>query len=202
MSDAYDQDSASYAAQVREVFKPGELSDEELAAGAGALADTLGKAGDTTAGLLDAGAAAEQEAAEIRLLAQAAAQVRLAQSLLETVAEEQAGGRGVTATRAGRVSDLHLAAGQIADMLQRPLGTELQTVGRRAAAARPSDPEEAKRDLRKEVESTLRFITKEATRVGAQAVQTLLATDPEILKKGVAAISEDAAQLVDRVFAE
>ena len=91
----YTKAMSTYAAQVRNVFAPPKGTQAETLARGEALpriswpsapetlADTTEQAGLVTVTYLDKGLPEEQEAAELKLLAQASAQVRLARELIK-----------------------------------------------------------------------------------------------------------------------
>jgi hypothetical protein len=205
----YQTEASGYAKQLRALMTSGEptatatrsasTSIESLNSISDKLPEILQQAGTLTGDILDSGTAAEQEAAELRLLAQADAEIKLARGLLETAdAAKDGAALDATATRGGSV-DIQESMEQIAALLDSPLGAEFTTIETRGLQDRPHDFNHAKTDLKSEAERSLRNISKQAARVSTEAVKALVAIDPATLKKGLAGFSQDAADLVDTV---
>ncbi len=206
----YSRAMSTYAAQVRNVFAPPkELQAETLARGealptdfvaerAETLADTTEQAGQVTVTYLEKGLPEEQEAAELKLLAQASAQVRVARELLREANEQarapaaQAGQRGV------RMLTLQEPLDDLAAALEMPL--TVPKAGVRAIADRPKDLPAAKADLKREVETSVQKIVQQSGRVSAQAVASLFKVDTSLLKQGVALVSKELADTLDQII--
>jgi hypothetical protein len=205
----YQTEASGYAKQLRALMTSGEPTDtatrsastsiESMNSISDKLPEILQQAGTLASDILDSGSAPEQEAAELRLLAQAEAEIKLARGLLETAhAAKDGAALDETTTRGGSV-DIQESMNQIVALLDKPLGAEFTTIETRGLQDRPHDINGAKTDLKSEAERSLRSISKQATRVSTEAVKALVATDPATLKKGLAGFSQDAADLVDKV---
>ncbi len=212
----YTKAMATYATQVRNVFAPPKdlqaetpAASEALARGealptdfvaerAGALADTTEQAGLVTVTYLEKGLPEEQEAAELKLLAQASAQVRIARELIKEASEQAQRPAAQTAQRGVRMLTLQEPLDDLAAALEMPLS--VPKVGVRAIADRPKDPAAAKADLKREVETSLQKIVQQSSRVGAQAVASLFKVDTSLLKQGVAMVSKDLADTLDKLI--
>ena len=70
----------------------------------------------------------------------------------------------------------------------------------RAIGDRPKDPAAAKADLKQEVETSLQKIVQQSGRVSAQAVASLFKVDTSLLKKGVAMVSKELADTLDKLI--
>ena len=186
-----------FNAAVPATRSPG-VSGEELAAISEGVTGILDRAGGITAAVLETGSAAEQEAAELRLLAQAAAEIKLAGGLLQAAHDFKEGSELDSTTRAGDAG-ISQSIEEIARLLETPLGVEFAATETRGPQDRPQEFGAAKMDLHSEAERSLRVISKQAARVSSKAVQALLAFDPAILKKGLAGFSKDAAEVIDSV---
>jgi hypothetical protein len=204
-----------YVSRLRDVLAPAgppgapppgrgaELSPAEgLAQRAEGLVTASRPLGELHSSLLDSADGSRRAAAELKLLAQAAAEVQVAQTLLETVTREGdvgPGGRPRSSRAAGQVS-----LDELADILESPLSAGVVPMiprGVRAEASKPTDPALAKAALKDGVEKSVRDITDEASTVGARALEVLLLVDPGTLVQGVSLLSKDAADLLDRVAA-
>jgi len=201
-------EQSAFAKQLRNLIVPppaagmatrsAAVAIDSLAATSERLTGILDQAGTSTGNLLDTGSAAEQEAAELRLLAQAAAEIKLAGGLLQAADQAREGDESDQATRAADAG-INESIEEIAALLESPLGVEFAEGRTRAVEDRPQQLDAAKTDLKSEAERTLRAISKQAARVSGQAVQSLLAFDPAILKQGLAGFSKDAADIIDTV---
>jgi hypothetical protein len=138
----------------------------------------------------------------VKLLAQATAELQVAQGLLE-IAQEQ--GKKKTApmvTRSARTASIQQSLDELATVLETPLEDGIQPLRAkmtRAAITRPSDPGQAKIGLQTEVDSSVRFITRQASKVGGETVRDLLLMDAATLVQGVSLISKDAGQILDKL---
>ncbi len=213
----YQQAVSEYTAQLRGLFVPPRtagrtrstrgaetLSPEVLARRAQKLADTSRRVGELTAGYLESDDAQQREAAELKLLAQANAEIQVARALLETTVEEGRARSRSRTTRASRAAGIQRSLDQLADVLEKPPESGVQPFLRtrtRRAATRPTDPEAAKVRLQENVESALKSITREAGDVGGRAARDLLLMDAAALLQGISLISKDAAQLLDKAVA-
>jgi hypothetical protein len=220
--DTYQKTAATYAEQLRTLFVPSpESADQEPARRSGTrvasdeladrvdrLVDTSKDLGQMNTGYLDAADEPLREAAELKLLTQAMAEIQVAQELLEAAHQEEAGAASPDRTAPARRSaraNVERAVAEWADLLEKPLEEGIAPYARGAVhrstrGERPTQPAAAHKALRDAVQTGLRRIAKQAGKVGGRAAQTLLLMDPETLKKGVALVSAEAAELAERVI--
>jgi hypothetical protein len=206
-----------YASQLRELYSPPEalaesktvtrsaatLSPELLAERAEKIAESSEIIGNITADYLQSGNQAQREAAEVKLLAQAIAELELVQELLEQAkAAEEDGSDRITrsALRSGG------AINDLIDVLETPIDAGIplalmKDVKVRGIEQRPKDLEQAKADLAKEVLSSLSAICEQTSDVGWKAATNLVLMDGAALKQGLEFISKDAAHLIDEIVA-
>lgn len=182
----------------------GEWPAEFIAERAEALGDTTRQAGELTVQVLETGAGSQQEAAEIKLLAQASAQLDVARELLQAAEdqlEEERRGPAAQdlATRSVRSYGLVQAIDELGVALELPLEVPAPLV-MRSVADRPKDPEGARTDLETEVRLSLRQIRRQTARSGAIALRTLLKINPDSLVEGVKLISKEAAESLDKLI--
>jgi hypothetical protein len=147
---------------------------------------------------LEKGLPEEQEAAELKLLAQASAQVRIARELIKEASEQAQRPAAQTAQRGVRMLTLQEPLDDLAAALEMPLS--VSKTGVRAIADRPKDPAAARADLKREVETSLQKIVQQSGRVSAQAVASLFKVDTSLLKQGVAMVSKELADTLDKLI--
>lgn len=208
----------AYTSQLRALFTPPEETapagaatrggeapaPEVLAERAETLSVTSQRLGEMTSDYLEAEDRALREAAEMKLLAQAIAEFEVGRGLLEIAEEEAEGPAPGGPTRALRTATIQQSITELIDVLETPLEAGLQPFLRRttrAIEARPKEPERAKRDLKAEVETSLRDVCRQANKVAGRAARDLLLMDAAVLYEGVALISKDAAELLDKAVA-
>lgn len=220
MSQTYQDATRAYAAQLRNLFTPSEettteetrrsatgVSAEVLAERAEALVETSQTVGEMTTDYLAAATMTQREAAEMKLLAQAIAELEASQALLDAAeAESKRKGTEQTATRrAGVAVSTQTSLEEQASILEAPLDAGIELLlteaTRRAASELPTDPDAAKAMLQKTVEMSLKSICRDTSKVGAQSVNNLLLTDAAVLRQGIAFVSQDAAELLDQMMA-
>jgi DNA-binding transcriptional regulator YdaS (Cro superfamily) len=177
-----------------------ELSSEVLASRAEILVDASARLGNLTVGYLDAEESQLREAAEMKLLAQANAQAEVALNLLQTAMDESQG-RSTGVTRSSRTASSQQAIGQLLGVLETPLEQGLQPfVEKRALrGAAETDPAAARQALQDSVRRSLKNISRKASQVSSLGLDTLFNLDDTLLKKGVALVSKDLADLIDKV---
>lgn len=222
---SYETTIGTYTAQLRDLFANAESNEavttdasqligaqpvgvrggttqtvELIAERAERLPHTLQQVGELTSRYLETGTQLEQEAAELKLLAQVEAQVELARGLLLIGEKERHGRATAPATRATGV-DLQGSLDKLAAVLETPMEAMLPTPLTRSIEDRPKEPAAASADLQREVGSALRMICRQAASTSRQAAQTLAFLDPGALKQGVSLISKDAAEMVDKIAA-
>jgi len=213
----YQKAASIYASQLRELYSPPEtlaesktvtrgsttLSPELLAERAEKIAESSQAVGDMTTDYLQSGNQAQREAAEVKLLAQAIAELELAQALLEQAeaAEEEASPEITrSALRSGG------AVNDLLDVLEAPIedgipSVLMQNMQVRGVEQRPKDLDRAKADLEEEVELSLSAICEQTSAVGRKAATNLVLMDVAALKQGLEFVSKDAAHLVDEIMA-
>jgi DNA-binding transcriptional regulator YdaS (Cro superfamily) len=177
-----------------------ELPTEVLASRAEILVDASGRLGNLTVGYLDADESQLREAAEMKLLAQANAQAEVSLTLLQTAIDELQG-RSTGVTRSSRTAGSQQAIEQLLGVLETPLEQGLQPfVEKRALrGAMETDPAAARQVLQDSVRRSLKNISRKASQVSSLGLDTLFSLDETLLKKGVALVSKDLADLIDKV---
>jgi hypothetical protein len=179
-----------------------DLPTEVLASRAEILVDASGRLGNLTVGYLDADEVPLREAAEMKLLAQANAQTEVALNLLQTAIDESQG-RSTGITRSSRSSGSQQSIDQLLSVLETPLEDGLQPfVEKRALrGAAETDPAAARQGLQDSVRRSLKNISRKASQVSSLGLDTLFNLDDTLLKKGVALVNKDLADLIDKVVA-
>lgn len=172
-------------------------SDEEMADKAEALAARSAAVGARTAEYLHSEDQSQRELAEMKLLAQAAAELAVAGSL---IAQAEAAQAPRVRTRAGVPQEMPSppAIADLMGVLEAPIdaGTGAVVRRRRVRVAAPVDPDAAKDELRREVDSTLQDILSEAAETSQQAIEGLLLMDAAVLKEAASVVS---AELADKL---
>lgn len=167
--------------------------------------------GEDSALLVQSGQGVEREVGEIRLLAQANAELRVAERLFDMADDlgsesDDASGPAarVIVTRGSAAGTLSPQLDEWADLLASP-ADQLLGIARSSSftrgdadAAGASGTIEA---LRKEVETSLDYITRRAAKISGRAASDLLLMDKALLTKGIHAIGERTTDLLDRVVA-
>ncbi len=212
----YQQAVSDYAVELRGLFAiPKEAPRAEVTMrGSGGLApDVLAtrarqfvvssqRVGGLTASLLAAAELNPREGAEIKLLAQAAAQVEVAQALLEAAAEQQTttGGRTM---RGGSTIMVQQSLNDLARVLEAPVGAGTGIVMKttRDVFLPPKDLESARAALQTQVNSSVDYISRRAVQVGGLVLRDLLLMDGATVLSGVALVSSDLAQTIDKFLA-
>lgn len=222
----YQELSNSYGSQIRNLFLASEDvgEGEEMRSGSAVPLKTLLERAErlvitsqqlgeaTTNYLSDATASiSQQETAEMKLLAQAIAELETAQALLESAEEAKRDAeRGKPpvgtdeASRGVRVNTrVQSTIEQSAIIVETPLEagvTLLSSDDNRRRSGLPSDLTGAKTTLQRTVEFSLRSICKDTGKVGWRAINDLLLMDTAAIRQGVAFVSKDAAQLIDQIM--
>lgn len=175
-------------------FRGGELALDQIAPDLDQLVDLSQQAGEQTARYLQEGSLTEQEGAEYKLLGQASAQLRVANELLvqaaaASQASEAGGAGGGGQFRAADSATLIVAVDELARAIAHPLDVPVQAV--RGEDDLPEDQESARVFLARESAASLRAISRQASKVGGEAAQTILAFNPETLKLGASILGKD-----------
>lgn len=212
----YTQALDAYLVQLREVFStpPGTVAPTAAVRSGGGvvpidvLADRAEKLvaasrnlGDLTTPLLEADNQELREAAEMKLLAQANAEVEVALALLEAAGDEEDGEtQGVTrgsSTAGGQ------AMARLLGVLEAPIEDGITPLVDKQAmrGIKSTDIAAARLALRDQVDFSLEIIIQQAARSGSKALDTLLSMDTSLLQQGVALISNDAAELLEKISA-
>lgn len=216
---SYQDVSNAYAAQLRNFFTPPETvgTAETRRAGTGVpvellaergetLAETSQQLGEMTTDYLAAEILAQREAAEMKLLAQAIAELETAQALLEEAEEEtkRKSTAQETTRRAGVATSQQTSLEQLASILEAPLESGIEPLlpetTRRAATNLPTEPAQAKATLQKTVEMSLKSICRETSKAGWRTMNDLWLMDAAALRQGIAFVSQDAAELLDKII--
>jgi hypothetical protein len=177
-----------------------ELSTEVLASRAEILVDASSRLGNLTVGYLDADESHVREAAEMKLLAQANAQAEIALNLLQTAVDESQG-RSAGVTRSSRSAGSQQAIEQLLGVLEAPLEQGLQPFVEKdlLRGAVETDPVAARQGLQDSVRRSLKNISRKASQVSTLGLDTIFSLDDTLLIKGVALVSQDLADLIDKV---
>lgn len=224
-STTYQELSNSYSSQIRNLFlAPEDIGvKEEMRSGsaiplqtlvtrAETLADTSQQLGEATATYLsdETASTSQQEAAEMKLLAQAIAELEAAQALLESAEKAKRDAeRGKTPvgtdepSRGVQVNPrVQSSLEESATIVETPLesGVTLLSLDDNRRSGLPSDLNGAKTTLQSTVESSLRSICKDTSKVGWRAINDLLLMDAAAMRQGIAFVSKDAAQLIDQIM--
>ncbi|MBE8967520.1 hypothetical protein IQ277_15025 [Nostocales cyanobacterium LEGE 12452] len=223
-STTYQELSNSYSSQIRNLFLAPENIGvgEEMRGGsavplqilverAEALAETSQQLGESTTIYLsdETASTSQQEAAEMKLLAQAIAELEAAQALLESAEDAK---RDIKRGKIPVGSDepsrgvkinprVQASIENSAIIVETPLeaGVPLFSSDDSNRSGLPSDLAGAKTTLQRTVESSLRAICKDTSRVGWRAINDLLLMDAAAMRQGLAFVSKDAAQLIDQM---
>lgn len=177
-------------------FRGGELALDQIDPDLDQLVQLSQQAGEQTAAFLDEGSLEEQEAAEYKLLSQAGAQLRVANELLvQAAAANQAAESGKISSagqyRAADSATLVVAIDELARTIVQPLEVPIQAM--RGEDDLPEDQESARVFLAHESAASLRSISRQASKVGGEAAQTMLAFNTETLKLGASILGKDVA---------
>jgi hypothetical protein len=207
----YNETVAEYAAQLRGLFASPEGALEEkrtrgvtvdtdvLAERAATLADISQDLGSQTSNFLDSDDLAERQAAEVKLLAQANAEMEVASALFAAVEEDvqppKEGRRagGVIASAARSVDEL---AGVLEAPLERGMAPFMDTEPSRGG---PTDPAKAIASLQDQVRRSLRDISRQASKTSSNALDTLFSLDSAMLKKAIRPINKEISELAEKV---
>ncbi len=156
--------------------------------------------GNLTVPYLDSNRQPVREAAEMKLLAQANAEVEVALALLETAGTE-ASGDTTGATRAGRTTASQQSLNRLVSVLETPLETGMApfVAESTARAAKSRDIPSACKALKDQVEFSLDTIVRQAARSSSRALDTLLSLDTSLLQQGVGLLNKDAAELLAKI---
>lgn len=180
------------------------LPTELLAERTEALAETSQSLGEMTASYLKSDDRNQREAAEMKLLAQAIAELELVQELLKRSEEETEENSEAVITRSSRSAGIEVD--NLIDVLEAPMdeGLSSSLMGEpklRSATKRSTDPKQARTELSDMVEMSLADICERASSVGWGAATNLLLMDAAVLRQGIEFVSKDAAQLLDQIMA-
>lgn len=172
-------------------------SDEEMADKAEALAAKSAEVGARTAEYLRSEDQSQRELAEMKLLAQAAAELTVAGNL---IVHAQAGETPRARTLAGLPPEVPTlpAINDLMTVLEAPIDAGMGTVvqRRRVRLAAPVDVAAAKDSLRTEVASALQDILNAAAETSQQAIEGLLLMDVAVLKEAASVVS---TELIDKL---
>ncbi len=223
-STTYQELSSSYSSQIRHLFLAPEDVDvkegmrsgsaiplQTLVERAETLADSSQQLGEATTTYLsdETASTSQQEVAEMKLLAQAIAELEAAQALLESAEEAKRDAeRGKTSvstdepSRGVKVNPrVQSSIDQSANIIEAPLeaGVTLLLSDDSRRSGLPSDLAGAKTTLQSTVESSLRSICRDTSKVGWRAINDLLLMDTAAIRQGIAFVSKDAAELIDQI---
>ena len=213
----YQETITAYTAQLRGLFAapPGVAPDEVVVRGGAAVPSELlaeraeqltaisRQLGDMSATYLEAGDVALREAAEMKLLAQASAEMEVALSLLQTASDE-AQGRTGRVTRAGGATGSRQALEALAGVLEAPLEEGMKPfvdlpVLRSASQIEGIELDEARQALKDQIRRSLKAISRKAGKTSSLGLDTLLSLDPTLLKQGVSLASKEVGDLIEKL---
>jgi hypothetical protein len=181
----------------------GELPAEQLVERAEKLAETSQEFGHLTANYLESDDLSIREAAEMKMLSQAIAEVEIARRLFEVARDETGEKIPGEVTRSSRGAAMQRSIEDLIGILERPLEAGIAVSGdgqRRGAADPPTDLERARAELQAEVKSSLKLITNQTSKVGGRAVSSLLLMDAALLVQGVSVVSKDLGEWIDKLI--
>ena len=215
-SQSYQDTLASYTAQLRGLFEqpPGAEVDQLATRGGAAiepgllasraerLADTSRSLGEMTSGYLEGEAQAVREAAELKLLAQANAEVEVAVALLQA-AEDEARGAPAGPTRSGKTAAAARAVNELADVLEAPLEGGLASFVEPSVVrgTRATKIEDLKKALSDQVARSLKDILRQASGTSSLALDSLLKLDGALLGRAIAPVNQELADVLNRAAA-
>ncbi len=203
----YEQMLADYTAELRAFFAPAAITGVpgtrhsprragDLARRGERLVQMSREVGEATAGYLSHSEQARREEAQVRLLAQASAQLEVARGLLAAAEAGEPGRR--KAVRGDIVSgDVRQSLERLARVLEQPLAAP--PVMQEVTRTRAGDPAAARTALLRQATSSIQSISRNTARVGVRAAHDLLSLDPGVLAQGVSLISQDAGALIARL---
>lgn len=201
----YQQKLSAYAAELRTFFAPevapgvrvtrGWPTRAENLAGRGERLVQMGRElGEATASRLSHPEETRREEAQVRLLAQANAQLEVAHGLLAAAETSEPGGEPAKVRGWMASVDVRQSLERLADVLEQPLAPSPAI-----REAKVSTEIGVRTSLLNQAESTINSIVRQTSRVGLQAVRNLLSLDPEILAQGVSLISQEAGALIAKL---
>ena len=210
----YQETITAYTAQLRGLFAvpPGVAPDEVVVRGGAAVPSEVlaeraeqltaisRQLGDMSATYLEADDVALREAAEMKLLAQASAEMEVALSLLQTASDE-AQGRTRQVTRSAG-SQRELVA--LARVLEAPLEEGMKPfvdlpVLRGAEKIEGIELDEARQALKDQIRRSLKAISRKAGKTSSLGLDTLLSLDSSLLKQGVSLASKEVGDLIEKL---
>lgn len=208
----YEEVLDSYTSQLRGLFvRPAAPQAETLVRGGGAvdidilaerteaLTGVSRQLGEMTSDYLSAPETSVRQAAELKLLAQANAELQVALALFAAT-EEEASPPEAGALRAGGVlGDAALAVNDLATVLQQPLdrGLEPFIAGGAVRGQHPTDLEKARSALLAAATDSLDAIVYHSSKTSSLAFDALFKLDGKLISKAVAPASKEIAELVD-----
>lgn len=211
----YSEALAAYTTQLRGMFSApaGMAPSAGVARGAGVevpvdvLADraenmvTASRTlGNLTVPFLESESQPVREAAEMKLLAQANAELEVALALLEATGNE-ASGETTGTTRGGRTTASQQAINRLIGVLEIPLEMGMTPFVEESIArgVKSKDIPSACKALKDQVEFSLDTIVRQAARSSSRALDTLLSLDTSLLQQGVALLDKGAADLLAKI---
>jgi hypothetical protein len=206
----YDETLAAYTAQLRGLFAVPESATAEerkrgvtvdtdlLAERAAALADLSEELGSQTSAYLDSDSLPERQAAEIKMLAQANAEMEVASALFAAV-EEEARPSKESSRAGGAIASAARSVDDLASILEAPLEEGLAPFMHIESSRLPAVPEEALAQLQDQVRRSLKDISRQASKTSSQALDTLFSLDSEKLKKAIQPINKEISEVVEKL---
>lgn len=209
----YQKALTEYTSQLRGLFTPApgattaparrggaKVDAETLAERAQQLVDTSQVLGQQHNAYLAADQPEVVLSAELKLLAQANAEIQVASALLQS-AEDELRGKKASARRSG--SATARALDELVVVLETPLelGLEPFLTQKVHRGKKSTSPEKARQALKDQVRRSLNSISKNSASASSRALDTLLSLDSEQLKKGISVISKEVAEQFEKIAA-
>jgi hypothetical protein len=211
MTAQYQEAVSEFTSQLRSLFDAPPGADRSitrsgllgvppdlLADRAEALGGASQQLGEMTVHYLDSTDKFEREAAEVKLLAQASADLEVAWALLEAADDEiegQAGGL----TRGGRSAAPQNVIDPLIGVLEAPLQEGIPTFLQEGPVRSEQAGGKTAQDLQDSVRRSLRTISRSAGKTSSLGIDTLLSLDPALLKQGAVLLGQEAGRLVEKV---
>lgn len=167
------------------------------------LIDISEQLGSTTADYLVDSDRGKRESAEMKLLAQATAELNIARELLELADEADKEKSAAVTTRSARAAGIQQSLNELANVLETPIEDGMKPFLKgaiRREGKAPEDLKEAKSKLQKDAKSSLNQITKKASKVGGRAVRDLLLLDGAVLAEGAKLVGKDLTGKLDKLY--
>jgi len=210
----YQESLAAYTSQLRGLFAPvpGAAPAPARRGGARIEAETLAGRADQLAGIAltlgqqhGAFLTSDQPgiilAAELKLLAQAEAEFKVASVLLQCAEDEMRGAKTGT-RRSGSTTAIALI--ELANVLDAPLeqGLEPFLVKKVHRGGKSTSQSKACQALKDQARRSLNSISKNSANTSSVALNTLFSLDSKLLEKGISLVSKEMAEKLEKICAD